>query len=59
MAKAIPALHWFGAQFAAMAHTVASIASNGSEPARQTVIYLVVIVALGYLATKIVKAVGK
>jgi hypothetical protein len=54
-----PYTHWLGAQFAAMARTVGSLINNGTEPARQTVIYLMVIIALAYLATKIVKAVSK
>ena len=52
-------LAWLQAQFTAMVHTASSIASNGTEPARQTVIYLIAIIALGYLVTKITKAVAK
>lgn len=59
MDKVTPYLHWLAAQLAAMAHTAASIASNGTEPARETVIYLLVIIGFTYLLTKIVKAVSK
>lgn len=52
-------LPWLQAQLSAVIANLGAVAANHSEPARSTVIYTLVTVALAMAVLKIVKAVGK
>ncbi len=54
-----PELTWLGQQLHAIGGLIAAVASNGSMPARQVLIYTFVIIALAYLIPKTVKKFGK
>jgi hypothetical protein len=52
-------LTWLHAQANIAASVVGAIISNRPAPARQVVIYTIVLIALAFVVPKIVKAVGK
>jgi hypothetical protein len=52
-------LPWLHAQANALFATISDVASNRPEPARQVVIYTVVLAALLYAIPKIIKLVSK
>jgi hypothetical protein len=52
-------LAWLHTQLSALLANLGDMVANHPEPARSTVIYTVVTVALAWAIVKIVKAVGK
>jgi hypothetical protein len=51
--------HWLGTQAHVAWSVLAAIVSNQPAPARQVVIYTLVLIALAFVVPKIIKAVTK
>ncbi len=54
-----PALVWLGQQLHGIGGFIAAVASGGTVPARQAVLYTLVIIVLLVFAPRIVKKVSK